>query len=233
MFYHIPSTPPVADFTAVPRAGPVSLHVQFSDASSDATSWSWDFGDGSPASTVQSPAHSYTTAGTYGVKLAAANSFGTSTAQKNNYITAGSFVPGFLASYYRGQIWSELAGTRTDAQIQFTDQGGSTWPITMVGRQDDFSVSWDGYINVPADADYSFRLSSDDGSWLWVDEIQVIDNGGDHASQSRYGSVHLVAGYHHIVVRMYENGGAAVSDLDYAILPSAAYSPVTDVYHMP
>ena len=232
-FYHIPSTSPVADFTAVPRAGPATLSVQFNDASSDATSWSWNFGDGSPLSSLKNPVHGYPAAGTYAVTLVAGNSFGTSTAQKNNYITVGSFVPGFLASYYRGQSWSDPAGTGTDTQIEFTDQGGSTWPISMVGRQDNFSVNWDGYINVPADADYSFRLTSDDGSWLWVDETLLIDNGGDHSSQARFGTVHLGAGYHHIVVRMYENGGAAVADLDDAILPSTTYAPVTNVYHMP
>ncbi|MBK8140529.1 MAG: PKD domain-containing protein [Chitinophagaceae bacterium] len=33
------------------------------------TGWSWNFGDGSPISTVQNPTHIFSTAGTYTVTL--------------------------------------------------------------------------------------------------------------------------------------------------------------------
>jgi PKD repeat protein len=234
--YHIPSTPPVADFAAVPRAGPAPLSVQFSDTSTDATGWSWDFGDGSPHSPVKNPTHTYTTAGTYGVTLVAGNSFGSTTAQKSNYITAGSFTPGLLASYYYGKDWSNLALTRVDSGIDFTDQG-SSWPNLADGRQDNFSVMWDGYISVPADSDYSFSLTSDDGSFLWLDETELINNGGDHSATTVTQSTHLTAGYHHIVVKMYENGGVAVAKLTSS--PSVSFfhipstSPVADFIAVP
>jgi PKD repeat protein len=230
--WHIPSTAPTTDFVGIPRAGTAPLIVQFTDASTDATGWSWDFGDGS-TSTSQNPAHTYATSGTYTVTLTTTNSFGTSMATKTGYITSGAaFTSGFLASYYMGQTWTDLGGTRTDSQIHFTDQGGSTWPIDMVGRQEDFSVTWDGYLNVPADATYSFRLTSDDGSYLWVDETELINNGGLHSSTAITNSATLTKGYHHIVVKMYENTGIAVADLDYAISPSTTFIPVTDVWHI-
>jgi PKD repeat protein len=223
-FWHIPSTSPVADFTAVPRAGPAPLSVQFNDASTDAGSWSWDFGDGTPVSIAQNPVHSYTTTGTYSIKLTAGNSFGSNTAEKDNYITVGSFNPGLLASYYYGMTWSSLAVTRVDPGIDFTDQG-STWPNLADGRQDNFGVIWDGYINVPAASVYSFSLTSDDGSWLWVDENELIDNGGDHSSATVTKTTSLTAGYHHVVVKYYENGGAAVAKL--------TASPSVTFYYMP
>jgi PKD repeat protein len=230
--WHIPSTAPFADFIGLPRAGTAPLAVQFTDTSVDATAWSWDFGDGK-SSTIKNPAHTYTSVGTYTVTLITSNSFGTATATKAGYITAGaSFAPGFLASYYKGQSWSGTPTVLTEPQIQFTDQGGSTWPTAMVGRQEDFSVTWDGYLNVLSEADYSFRLTSDDGSWLWVDEVQLIDNGGLHSSTAKTQTTHLTTGYHHIVVKMYENTGQAVAYLDYASPPAAAYTPVTGVYHV-
>lgn len=229
--YHIPSTPPVADFTAMPRAGTAPLVVQFTDASADAQSWSWDFGDGAPGSTAKNPAHTYTNGGSFNVTLITTNSFGSATSRKDIYITIGSFVPGFSASYYRGQSWTDLAGTRTDAQIQFSDQGGSTWPTDMVGRQEDFSVLWDGYLRVTTDTTYTFYLTSDDGSWLWADEAMIIDNGGLHSALERTGSIHLTPGYHHIVVKMYENTGQAVARLEYSS-PALSRQYVADIWHM-
>jgi len=56
-------------FSATPTSGPSPLKVQFSsNPTSDIDSWSWDFGDGSYGSGMN-PLHTYTTSGTYTVKL--------------------------------------------------------------------------------------------------------------------------------------------------------------------
>lgn len=53
-----------------------NLTVNFTDGSSfNPTSWSWDFGDGA-TSTQQNPSHTYTTGGSYPVKLTASNNCG-------------------------------------------------------------------------------------------------------------------------------------------------------------
>ena len=75
-----PPTPPSAFFTFSPASPLVGQAVQFSDASTGSpTSWSWGFGDG-VTSAAQHPAHTYATAGTYTVSLAASNASGTSRA---------------------------------------------------------------------------------------------------------------------------------------------------------
>lgn len=51
------------------------LTVQFQNTSQNATSYLWDFGDGSPTTTVQNPTHTFTDPGTYTVMLAAASTF--------------------------------------------------------------------------------------------------------------------------------------------------------------
>ncbi|MEW6468009.1 MAG: PKD domain-containing protein [Bacteroidota bacterium] len=45
--------------------------VQFTNSSSNAVSWQWDFGDGSATSFVSDPVHTYTAAGSYTVSLTA------------------------------------------------------------------------------------------------------------------------------------------------------------------
>jgi PKD repeat protein len=230
--YHIPSTPPTADFTGAPGAGSVPLVVQFTDTSGDAASWSWNFGDGAGGSAAKNPAHTYTANGKYNVTLVASNSFGSNTARKDYYITVGSFSPGFSASYYRGKSWTELAGTRVDSQIRFSDQSGYSWPIDMVGRQENFSVSWDGYLQVPSGDTYTFYLNSDDGSFMDLDGTSnFINNGLDHSAREYTAAASLTPGYHHIVVRMYENGGTAIAELRYTNSLVTTPQYVTNVWH--
>ena len=82
--------PPVANFTATPTTGNVLLAVQFTDASTGATSWSWVFGDGTPTSTDQSPLHTYTEAGDYTAILTVTNDAGSSTKQVTITLSAGN-----------------------------------------------------------------------------------------------------------------------------------------------
>ena len=49
--------PPVADFAGAPTSGNAPLTVTFTDLSTNSpTSWLWDFGDGTTA-TTQNPVH--------------------------------------------------------------------------------------------------------------------------------------------------------------------------------
>lgn len=68
---------PAANFSApvTSRCEP-SLTVNFQDLSAGAVSWQWDFGDGSPASSVQNPIHTYTGYGIYNVSLIVTNAAG-------------------------------------------------------------------------------------------------------------------------------------------------------------
>jgi len=69
-------------FKSTVTSGYAPLNVQFVDASSNSpTAWVWSFGDGS-TSTLQNPAHTYTTAGSYTVTLTATNSAGSNTVSR-------------------------------------------------------------------------------------------------------------------------------------------------------
>ncbi len=68
----------VPAFTANPvSACQAPLAVQFTDQTSPVpTQWSWNFGDGSPASNQQSPLHNYNSTGNYTVSLTATTAAG-------------------------------------------------------------------------------------------------------------------------------------------------------------
>ena len=63
------SSPVVAGFTRTPTSGVFPLAVTFDDASTGATYWVWNFGDGTMLLTTSaaSPRHTYTSAGTFTV----------------------------------------------------------------------------------------------------------------------------------------------------------------------
>lgn len=67
--FEIEFSPPTADFDANQTYGYANQDVQFNYRSSGATSFSWDFGDGSTAATTENPRHKYTAPGSYNVTL--------------------------------------------------------------------------------------------------------------------------------------------------------------------
>nr|MDQ5873350.1 PKD domain-containing protein [Acidobacteriota bacterium] len=89
--------PPVADFTfsAAPRVG---SPVTFTDTSSpQATSWLWIFDDGG-TSTLQSPTHTFSTAGTHRVALIATNGSGSSQRIRDVPVSAAAAGGGAVTS---------------------------------------------------------------------------------------------------------------------------------------
>lgn len=84
---------------------------------------------------------------------------------------------------------------RNDLNLTF----GSSWFPVDEGLEGDpyyFAVYWQANISVPTDGEYSFLMGSDDDSWLYIDDIMVIDLGGVHALEEEIGTVNLTAGEH-------------------------------------
>jgi YVTN family beta-propeller protein len=88
---------PLANFSSNVTSDYVflSVPVQFTDLSKNATKWIWDFGDGS-SSTKQNPTHIYSAAGIYTVSLTVSNSNGADSKLATlNVVPKGSPVPSY------------------------------------------------------------------------------------------------------------------------------------------
>ncbi len=89
----VTAAPVVANFSAAPLSGSFPLTVTFTNASSGATDYIWQFGDGA-TSTETNPIHTYTQNGVYTVVLTATNNVGVSdTYVEPDYITVTSPPP--------------------------------------------------------------------------------------------------------------------------------------------
>ncbi len=126
-FYSVRDPAPVANFTANATNGTGSLTVKFTDTSiRSPTSWLWDFGD-DETSTEQNPTHTYTTPGTYTVKLTASNPAGNDTITKTSYITVlDTIAPTVTANPVSGNYDTIQSVTLTadeQATIYYTTDG--------------------------------------------------------------------------------------------------------------
>ncbi|NUM50234.1 MAG: T9SS type A sorting domain-containing protein [Flavobacteriales bacterium] len=101
------------------------LTAVFADASTNATSWTWNFGDGN-SSTQQNPFHIYNQSGTYTVTLIACNDCGCDTTTQVVTVLANSVNENFLqnvVSIYpnpnKGEFTISMNGV-ANAQIEIT-----------------------------------------------------------------------------------------------------------------
>ncbi len=96
-----------------------------------------------------------------------------------------------------------------------------------VDQSDYFIVRQVRPFYAPVSGTYTFRLTNDDGAWLWVNGNEVVKNIGLHPTTSAQGSVYLNAGLHTLAVKFFENGGGAYAayawrmpgDTNFSLIP--------------
>jgi hypothetical protein len=74
-------------------------------------------------------------------------------------------------------------------------------------RTDKFAFEFTGYIKIDKDAIYTFFTDSDDGSMLYIDEEEIVNNDGDHGNVEKSGTAALKKGFHKIKVLYFDSGG--------------------------
>lgn len=106
--------------------------------------------------------------------------------------------------YYEGN-WDKLPNF---AKLKPVDTGVSpAFDLSAARRHENYAITFDGVFRVPADGTYTFTLSSDDGSNLYVDGALVVDNDGVHAPATIADTVKLTKGFHKITVAFFQGGG--------------------------
>ncbi len=80
---------------------------------------------------------------------------------------------------------------------------------TLSGFTDNFAARFHGKIQAPTAGSYTFEIQSSDGTILFIDSEQVINNDDTGGSEIVTGSVFLSEGFHDIDLHYFEATGAA------------------------
>lgn len=78
---------------------------------------------------------------------------------------------------------------------------------------DEYGYIYRGYLIVPSDGIYTFFLNSNDGSKLYINGQELIDNDGGHTAIEKSAEISLKAGEYPIEVRYFQMGGAQAFDV--------------------
>ena len=103
----------------------------------------------------------------------------------------------------------------TDA-LAVTERRGYPGFPGVRGSSEWFAIDFQGSFVVKKPGWFHFRLTSDDGSKLFIDGARVLDNDGYHATRATEGAAYLTAGEHAIAIPYWQGPGPLALTLDVA-----------------
>ncbi|MEK6967344.1 MAG: malectin domain-containing carbohydrate-binding protein [Nanoarchaeota archaeon] len=151
-------------------------------------------------------------------------------------VVKSQFSPGLIAKVYKleknirllpnfkdfNASWTAAAGT---IDLSPTDSGFFGAPF-----KDNFAVQFNGLLTIDEDGTYEFYLSSDDGSQLFIDGNETINNDNTHGMRTKNGVLNLGKGVHNVSIGYFEKTGMAGLILEWktpsgsrSIIPEQAF----------
>ncbi|GGB93191.1 hypothetical protein GCM10011325_20780 [Dyadobacter sediminis] len=179
--------------------------------------------DGSePDSTSVVYKNPFTVAKTTVVKAKSFNKEGKESLSETAYfrlVKSGS-GNGLKTSFYQGKDlnkmpdFSGMKKGKTWTSAEFTINRDQ---LNAILEKDNasFALRFEGFIQIDKPGKYLFATQSDDGSKLYIDGKEVVDNDGNHGVTEATGSMELTAGKHPVKVEYCNNGGGFWLDAFY------------------
>jgi len=126
--------------------------------------------------------------------------------KKKNERKYGRYLKGIAYHYYEGNFskvpdFTFLSEKKSDHI--------SAINLDKVERRDaNFAIEFVGYIKIEKADDYTFYVTSNDGSKLLINDVLIVDNDGVHGDTERTGRIHLEPGFHSISMQYFDGGGS-------------------------
>jgi hypothetical protein len=118
--------------------------------------------------------------------------------------TLSQVKPGLYFNLYSGD-WDRVP----DFNGMAPKMTGIATDFTLANQSKDekFAIDYQGFLNIPEDGVYTFALSSDDGSLLYIGNNLVINHDGLHGSTTKETTLALGKGLHTLRISFFEKGG--------------------------
>jgi len=138
----------------------------------------------------------------------------------SNFLYASAPEGAKAVSY---KLYKNFQGVQLPDFTKFgrADAIGEVSAFTLYGlpvpaSEDHFAVIFHSTLVIEKDGKYRFRLTSDDGAKLYIDNQLVVDNDGSHSQSSKFGNVDLKAGDHLIKVEYFDDTAGQSLEVQYA-----------------
>ncbi|MFT2008230.1 alkaline phosphatase family protein [Pontibacter sp. 13R65] len=127
---------------------------------------------------------------------------------------------GLSTSFYQGADWKFLP-------VLKSIQPSSRWVShefqidreqineLITGGNPNFGLVYEGFLEIDRDGEYTFYAHSDDGSKVYLNDEEVVDNDGSHGVRERIGKITLKKGRNPIRVEFFNGGGGYWLDVFY------------------
>ncbi|NRA47438.1 MAG: hypothetical protein HRU09_21015, partial [Oligoflexales bacterium] len=138
-----------------------------------------------------------------------------------------SYAQGLENTFYKGR-WSKLPDFSTLVPDIEYDPNPSIIETVGIGDfqgMDQFALEQNGYLYIKDAGEYNFKLTSDDGSKLFINHEELIDNDGMHGAVSKYKKINLPAGLHPFRVEYFEAHSLESLSLEYSF-NNQAFRPI-------
>jgi hypothetical protein len=112
--------------------------------------------------------------------------------------------PGLLLNIYHGS-WDSLPDFKTLTPV--ATKTVSTIDLSEAGREEDYGLVFEGWVEVSETSAYTFGCSSDDGSRLSVAGQLLINNDGIHGMKERSATLVLKKGKHPFRLEFFQKKG--------------------------
>lgn len=176
---------------------------------------------GNTSVNTESSVNSFTVSGlpantTYPVTVKAVDHAG-NVSEASNQIIGSTYVMGLFYKHSTGG-WEDLDDptlVETWTNPEFT---GTVNNVTLAPRtqEDFFNFSFSGYVDILTEGPYIFRLTSNDGSRLFIDGALAIENNGVHGNVTKLSDTLMLSkGPHQMELHYFDYAGSQTLTLQY------------------
>ena len=133
-------------------------------------------------------------------------------------------------------MYEQMTGSVNSLNTSRTPDYDGIYPKISFNESDfgklteNFYINFSGFLNAPENGEYDFRLISDDGSMLYLNNQQVIDHDGYHGPDAKMARASLQKGYYAIEVPFFQGAGGRTLQLYWKTPSGSGFEIVPQQY---